>query len=482
MAEAQAEHSTGKQLQPGGVTEPSDSLWSGGYVSLMITQFFGAANDNVLKQCLTFMVATGVWSGPLGWNGLGEGGQAVPALCLTLPFIFLSGYAGQISDKFSKQWVMYWVKVAEIPIAIVAFVGFFTHNLWLTIGAMLLLAVQSAFFGPAKYGVLPEIVSDKRLSLANGVINMLSNIAVIAGSLVAGPLSDLYFPVDREEAAMPVGDGQVVPDQLNAAAPEIAVGVLPEGAVPWAPGIALVAIAIAGLLSIHFFPKVQPAKPELQFSWNPFGTYWESIRVMAQGPLLAVVLAWAAFYMIAMIALLILPEYEQILNISFTETSYLLGVLGIAIAIGSVITGVISGNEVRPWLIPVGAGGMCVAFTLLGLIRPTYWNVAALIFLAGFFAGFYIVPLQALIQILSPDEERGRIIGTSGAISFCCSSLGTVVFALATRKGMEPNRIFLICAAMAICGTIYGIIQLKKILAYREQQKAAESSDPESAQ
>ena len=197
---------------------------------------------------------------------------------------------------------------------------------------------------------------------------------------------------------------------------------------------------------------------------------------MAQGPLLAVVLAWAAFYMIAMIALLILPEYQQILNIPYTQTSYLLGILGIAIAAGSVTTGVISGKEVRPWLIPVGAAGMCVAFLLLGVLSPTYANVAVLIFIAGFFAGFYIVPLQALIQILSPDDERGRIIGTSGAISFCCSSLGTVVFIAVTWLGMPANRIFLICAAMAICGTIYGIIQLKKILAYREQQKAAESS------
>ncbi len=115
---------------------------------------------------------------------------------------------------------------------------------------------------------------------------------------------------------------------------------------------------------------------------------------------------------------------------------------------------------------------MCVCFLLLGMLTPTYGSVILLILVTGFFAGFYIVPLQALIQLLSPDDERGRIIGTAGAISFCFSSLGPVVFWLATNvAGMKANKIFLICAAMAIVGTIYGVIQLKKIMDYREQQR-----------
>jgi acyl-[acyl-carrier-protein]-phospholipid O-acyltransferase/long-chain-fatty-acid--[acyl-carrier-protein] ligase len=121
---------------------------------------------------------------------------------------------------------------------------------------------------------------------------------------------------------------------------------------------------------------------------------------------------------------------------------------------------------------------MCIAFTLLGILSPTYRSVATLIFVAGFFAGFYIVPLQALIQILAPDEERGRIIGTSGAISFCFSSLGPIVFWIAKNPLQIPaNRIFLICAAMAIVGTIYGAIQLNKIMAYRAQQKALSTEE-----
>ena len=522
------------------------TLFNRAYTSLLATQFFGAANDNILKQVLTFMVATGIWSGRFGWNGLGEGGQVVPALCLTLPFILLSGYAGQISDKYSKQAVMYWVKVAEIPIAILGFIGFFTHNLWLTIGAMLLLAIQSSFYGPAKYGVLPEITRDEDLSMANGVINMLTNLAVIAGSFLAGPISDAFHPqpppiprlfldagetaedlepfyefvvvkpdntaklgsymIPTDENAPATGNffdlinqANPQPNELKLASATIDldgdgeretltfgqqqkimtnedehlgdVTVSDDGAytftaaagyddlagtpIPWAPGVGLVIVAILGFLSMVPFPKVAAANPDMKMDWDPFKTYYESLAVMSKGPLLAVVMAWAAFYMIAMIALLILPEYQSILKISFTETSYLLGILGIGIGLGSVVTGWLSGNQIRPWLIPVGAGGMCVCFLLLGLVPPKFLFVLLLILSAGFFAGFYIVPLQALIQLLSPDDERGRIIGTAGAISFCFSSLGPVVFWVATnRMGMAPNRVFLICAAMAIVGTI----------------------------
>lgn len=423
---------TTAQLPEQATHSSGGGLLGRGYVSLIHTQFFGAANDNILKQCLIFMIATGgVWAGQLG-----AGGQVVPALLLTVPFIFLSGYAGQISDRYSKRTVMLWVKICELPIGLVAFWGFYTSNLWWALLAMLLLAVQSSFFGPAKFGVIPELVDDSRISLANGLINMSTNIAIILGSLAAGPLCDWYHP-----------DPQV--------------GIVP---VLWAPGAAILGVALAGLVSILVMPEQRPANPTLVYDLNPFGTYIAAVKIMATGPLLFVVIAWSAFYMVGMMALMIVPEYKEILNISYTQASYLLGVLGIAIAVGSVIAGVVSGREIRPWLVPFGAVGMTLAFFILGLHRPNYAAVATLIATAGFFAGFYIVPLQSLIQLLASDEERGRIIGTSAAISFCFSSLGLVVYWLATNQlRMAPNRVFLICGVMSLAGTIAGILRLHKM-------------------
>ena len=95
---------------------------------------------------------------------------------------------------------------------------------------------------------------------------------------------------------------------------------------------------------------------------------------------------------------------------------------------------------------------------------PTYGSVATLIFLAGVSAGFYIVPLQALLQHLSPADERGRFLGTANALSFCCTSFGAVVFWIATNPCRIPaNRVHLICGALALVGTVVGIAQLRAL-------------------
>jgi MFS family permease len=411
-------------------------LFNRGFVALIVTQFLGAMNDNVLKQVLTFMVTTGLWA-----NAMGEGSQSYILLCLTLPFILLSGVAGEIADRFSKQRVMVVVKMAELPIALTALAGLWLENLAVTVVAMVLLAAQSAFFGPAKYGVIPELVGKDDLSRANGSINMMTNIAIIAGTLLAGPLSDMYFPA-------PATDGGPAAEPVR-----------------YAPGIALVLIAIAGIASVMFIPKLSAAAPSLRFSRNPFASYVTSYRDMARGPIIIVAFAWAYFYMIGAIALLILPEYKAVLGISYQQNSYLLGTLGVAIGVGSVLAGVISGRQIKPRLIPVGAVGMSAAFVLLGAVGPEFWTVLAFLVVAGLFAGLYIVPLQALLQKLAPDDERGRFLGTANAISFVFSSTGAVIYWLAAnRLGLAPNRVFLVCAVLAVVGTGWAMLRLRRYL------------------
>ena len=415
-----------------GTTQPSDKLMNRGYLSLLVAQFLGAANDNVLKQCLTLMmVGAGIWK-----DELGPGGQAAPALCLTLPFILLSGYAGQIADKASKQQVIFWVKVAEVPIALVTLYGFWQQEFWVSLFGLLLLSTQSAFFGPAKYGVIPELVTDRHLSQANGVINMCTNIAIILGTFMAGILCDLYQPKQ--------------PDQTP---------------LLWVPGAAMVTIAVVGLIASLWVPKLAAADPGLRFSMNPVGTYFTALREMARSPLLTVALAWSGFYMIGMLALLIVPDYKGLLQLETDFKASLLTLsLAVAIGAGSLTAGFVSGDRIRPRLVPMGAVGMTFFFFLLGTVPPEYYSVGAMIFCTGFFAGFYIVPLQALLQHLSPDDERGRFLGAANALSFCFMTFGSLIFWFVRNKlGMPANRVHLICGILAAIGTIIGIWRLRQL-------------------
>lgn len=396
-------------------------------------------NDNVLKGVLTFMVIDGAWRGDLG-----QGGQGIVGICFTLPFILLSGYAGQLADRYSKTGVAWWVKIAEIPIAILAGIGFFTGQLWITLVALVALTCQSAFFGPAKYGMITELVGDAKLSKANGTINMMTNLAVILGTLVAGFVADRYSPLNPDVKA-------------NA----------------WLPLAVLLSVAIAGFLSARTMPRLTPGRRDLPFDWNPLSTYIMTIREMATTRLLMIMMAWGYFYLLAGVALFILPEYTQVLDINRAQASVLMGVLGIAVGIGCVVAGLVSGDAIRPRLIPLGAAGLVVFFALLGWVPPELGfgdgmiavatsNVALFILGAGFSAGFYIVPLQALLQKLSPADERGRYLGTANGVSFAFMTLSAILYwTIRGSFGETPERMFLLCSVLMAIGSVFFLWRLR---------------------
>lgn len=423
-----------------------------GFLSLIVTQFFGAANDNILKGVLIYMVIDGSWTGRLG-----TGGQGIVGVCFTVPFILLSGYAGQFADRNSKRFVSVLVKVLEVPIAGLALVGFWTESLWTTMAALIALTCQSAYFGPAKYGMIPELVESRDLSRANGTINMMTNLAIIIGTLAAGKIADVYCP-----QADPVGDSSQ--------------GVL------WLPGVVLLAVAFTGLAAILFMPPLYPGDRMLRYNLNPFATYLAAIKDMAGKPLLMVMFAWGYFYFLAGLALMIIPEYTIVLDaydVSRAEVSILLGVMGIAIGVGSALAGFISGHAIQPRLIPIGAAGLTLFFVLLGTVPPTLpdlppvWRILAssislFIFGAGVFAGFYIIPLQSLLQRLSPDDERGRFLGTANGVSFAFLTLSNLAYWIIrpafdlSEEEKHPEKIFLISGFLMIAGAGFFLWRMKR--------------------
>ena len=323
---------------------PSRPLANRGFLSLVITQFFGVVNDNLLKQVLTFgLAAAGVWSGVLG-----DGGQSWVAMALVMPFLLFGAIAGQLADRYSKQLVTLRVKQAEFLIVVVAFAGFYFNNVWLALLAMFLLGTQSAFFGPAKYGVIPELVADSKISMANATIIMLTNVAAILAVVIGGAFYEAY----RGTAVDGSPDGKL-----------------------WLPGVALLFFAILGLLSAKQMPTLPASAPGMKVRWEFFAPYIQTIRNMHGGdtPILVVCLLKAMFYMLAYIMMLILADYTLVLGISEKKVSlYLFGTVGVSIAVGSVLSGVISRGGIQPRLILVGGIGFGVAALLLALAPSSY--------------------------------------------------------------------------------------------------------------
>ena len=394
---------------------------SRGFGFLNTTQFLNAFNDNLLKQMLMWGTAAGgIWA-----SQIAPGGQAYASLCLAVPFILLSGFAGQFSDRYSKRSVIIVVKFMEVLIGIMALVGFLMGNLWVLITALVLISIQSTFFSPAKYGILPEIIEEKLLSRANGTLSMFTYVACILGIGAAGPLYDLYAP-----------DGSTAPS-----------GIL------WIPGAAIVLVGILGMIATRGLPRVPIQNPTMKIRPVFFRAYRETWQDIRGTPLGTVVIAWSYFYMIvAGLAILIPADFADLLDISRSRATPLLLCLAVSLGIGDYTAGRLSGHRIRPGMIPVGAIGTTVMLFALGAIPLNYYLIGICLSAAGFMAGFIMVPLQTMTQQLSSEDQRGGVLGLWNCGSFVGIVIGNVIFLVVKSKhvNMASNHVFYICGGLGV--------------------------------
>jgi len=393
---------------------------SRGFVCLNVTQFLGAANDNILKQLLVFGLAMGgIWEGILG-----KGGQAWASLCLAVPFVMLSGFAGQFADKYSKQRVSIVTKWSEIAIALIAIWGLWNQNVWLVLLALVTIATQSTFFSPAKFGMLPEIVETEKLSRANGTVNMFTYLAIIIGSAVGGPLYECYIGTYGET-------------------------------MKWVPGIAILLVGVLGTIAAHGIPPLTAQNPDKPISYALFSGYINTWKSTQGTPLRSVLIAWTLFYMIiGGIAVLILPDYKEILGISYLQASLLMALLGISIGVGDYAAGALSGHAIRPDLILYGILANTAAYAALGIAPPSFALVTCLLAGGGFMCGFVMVPLQTMVQHLAQDGDRGQVLGLWNCLSFVGVIAGNVVFLGVKTLEIRSDRVFLVCAGFTLLFTV----------------------------
>jgi acyl-[acyl-carrier-protein]-phospholipid O-acyltransferase/long-chain-fatty-acid--[acyl-carrier-protein] ligase len=218
-------------------------------------------------------------------------------------------------------------------------------------------------------------------------------------------------------------------------------------------------MALVGFGSSLMMPYVPPVNPELKWTWNPFASYIHGIRSMratskdsrGRSVLWTAVLIWAAFWMVAIVVLAIVPEYQAPLHLSSGEASGLLAALGIGLVFGCLGVAVISGKRIRPWFVPIGALGMGAVMFALGLLPASektspLWLLWVGLILAGFFGGFFLVPLMAIQQALAVSGLRARVLGTANAMSFLLMAIASFLYLMAVKYlPVHPSRFLMVC-------------------------------------
>src|SRR6202522_693961 len=166
---------------------PEKSHWQFGFWSLIVTQFQNAFNDNAIKFLVIYIIVAMNFPKDTRENLI-----LIVGALFALPFIFFSMVGGNLADRYSKRSVVIGTKLMELFVMAVTILGLWLHNLPLECAAVFLISSQSALFGPSKYGLLPELVPDRKLSWANGIIELGTFLASIVAVMAAGHMVDSF--------------------------------------------------------------------------------------------------------------------------------------------------------------------------------------------------------------------------------------------------------------------------------------------------
>jgi acyl-[acyl-carrier-protein]-phospholipid O-acyltransferase / long-chain-fatty-acid--[acyl-carrier-protein] ligase len=396
--------------------------WRLGFWSLIATQFQGAFNDNALKFLVIYLIVERNF--PIEVR---DRFVLLVGALFALPFIFFSLAGGYFADRYSKRSVTIGTKLFEIGVMTFALVALALGNLPMEAAAVFLISTQGALFGPSKYGLLPELLPDDKLSWGNGVIELGTFLASITAVMGAGFLAAAF-----------------------------------RGRQIWS-GVILIGFTLTGLLFSFGISRVSAADPARRFRANPFADLGGQLRIIARDR----VLGWAVigntylWFLAALLQFVIVVYGHDVLRVDETQISYLQAAVGIGIGVGSLAAGYLSRGKIESRLVPVGAIGMTVFGFLVSRHGIGVWPVRIDLSLLGFFGGFYAVPLNALIQHRPRPAEKGGVIAAANLLSFIGVFLAAgVYFGFSSAAHLPPNRIFLAGSVMTVAATFHAIFWL----------------------
>jgi len=408
------------------------------FAPYFLTQLLGAFNDNVYKNALIAMVTVASVAA-VGASGDSDSAADDGAMLVNiaagvfiLPFFLFSALGGQIADKFEMSALIRRIKIAEIGIMLLAAVAFHLQSIPLLIGILFLMGTQSAFFGPIKYGILPRHLHEQELIGGNGMVEMGTFLAILAGTIVGTQLISL--------------GGSLALTLVS---------------------VFVLLVAVAGYVSSRGIPLAVASDPELKLNFNTPAETWRLIhytrkhRVIFQS-----ILGISWFWLLGALYLAQFPFYATfVLGGSIDVFTLLLALFSIGIAVGSVLCERLSDHRVEIGLVPFGAIGLTLFGLDLYFATPATpfgvdlgvvaflasagaWRLSLDIVLIGVFGGFYIVPLYALIQQLSRSDRLSRAIACNNILNALFMVLSAVLALLMIQAGFSIPQIFLAAAIL----------------------------------
>jgi len=408
------------------------------FAPLFWCQFCSALNDNFLKNALLMLILYG-----LGGTGAaaGEYGPTLVTLAgivFIAPFFILSALGGELADRLDKATVAVRIKLAEIPIAALAAVGFFLHSVPILFVTLGLFGIVAALFGPVKYGILPEKLETGELPAGNALVEGATFLAILIGTIAGG--------IAVASAGSPV--------------PVVVV---------------ILALAVAAWGFARTIPVAGPADPNLAITVNQWTSTVALLRDLKGDRRLwsgVQIVSW--FWLVGSVAISLLQALvKDYVGGSEGVQTLCLTTFVLGIAIGSALAARASHGKPNLALVPAGAAMMGVSSLAIALIASllapgtermgplallgTGTGLALLVSLCGLAAagGFFVVPSFAAVQAWSPPAARARVIASNNIMNAAYMVVGGALVAGLQAIGVGVPVLFAILGILSIASVLY---------------------------
>lgn len=400
------------------------------FLPLFTTQFLGAFNDNIFKNALIFYITYVV----IDQSSVdSEILVTIAAGIFVLPFFLFSSTAGQVADKWNKAKLISIIKLVEIPLIIGAASAFLLESITLLLMMLFLMGVQSTFFGPLKYGILPDQLPKNELIEGNALIEAGTFLAILAGTILGGLMI-----------------------LANNGATLVA--------------IAMIVIAVAGWLASLFIPSTPARNPEIKIGLKIWSDTQALLQHIQEDKIIfRSILGISWFWLIGATYLSQLPTFSKnIIGGNEQVVTLLLIIFSVGIAIGSLLCNKLLKQEIAATYTPVGILGVTLfsvdLFFAAGQINPaenavsigvveylttfTHWRILLDLLGIAICGGIFIVPLYAIIQDRAETSHRSRVFAGNNIINALFMVIAAVAISLMYYSKFSVTDCFLTLAIL----------------------------------
>jgi len=410
------------------------------FLPLLATKMLGTFNDNFFKNALVF---------GLLYNIIPAGSMqpdlliTMTAGLLVLPFFLFSAFAGQLADKYRKDYILITLKFAELVIVGLAITGLSLNSVPLLMAMLFLFGAQSAFFNPCKFALLPEHLQREELVAGNGLISGGTYFAIMTG-MVAGGLT-IIIPEHGKTATMAV----------------------------------MALIGLSGLYTSFRIPEAKRIENSDPIDWNIAKDIYKNLHYAWNKPRLIrlSILGIAWFYLIGGTYLAQFPNYARdILQVDETVLMTGLILFSLGVMAGTTTNDKLLKGAINARFVPIASAGVAL-FSLIPALTPMPSRILeneqlrdfqaffadftaapfilVSLFFVAFCGGLFVVPLSAIVQHYTEEQRRARMMAASSIANALFLVVSSGICYAILSSGMSVTTIFLAIAIASIFVSFY---------------------------